>query len=89
LDYRVKDFTMERPFWHRLFGLSTLVVLTSDRSHPEIRIEAVRDAFALRDAMRSQVEYLARPQARPRSRFRRSGRRYLGFFVSAMRIPRA
>lgn len=55
--YRVKDFTMERPFWYRLFGLSTIVVLTSDRSHPEVRIEAVRDAFALRDSMRRQVEY--------------------------------
>lgn len=55
--YRVKDITMERPFWFRIFGLSTVVVLSSDRTHPEVRIEAVRDAFNLRDTLRRQVEF--------------------------------
>jgi len=55
--YRVKDITMERPFWFRVFGLSTVVVLSSDRTHPEVRIEAVRDAFNLRDTLRRQVEF--------------------------------
>lgn len=56
--YRVKDMTMERPIWLRLVGLSTLVLVTSDRTHPELRIEAVRGAVELRDRLRVLVEGL-------------------------------
>ena len=55
--YRVKDTTMERPFWFRVFGLSTLFLDTSDRSHPKVKLEAVSDAVALRETLRKQVEY--------------------------------
>ncbi len=55
--YRVKDFTMERPFWYRMFGLSNLILQTSDRSHPELTIKAVRDGKNLREITRRQVEY--------------------------------
>ncbi len=55
--YRVKDTTMDRPFWLRMFGLSTLHLDTSDRSHPKVDIEAVSDAMNLRETLRKQVEY--------------------------------
>lgn len=55
--YRIKDMTMTRPFVYRLAGLSTLVLQTSDRSHPEVKIEAVRDALNLREILRRQIEY--------------------------------
>ena len=55
--YRVKDTSMERPFWCRLFGLSTLIIETSDRSQPLIEIKAVRDGMGLRETLRKQVEY--------------------------------
>ncbi len=55
--YRVKDTSMERPFWLRIFGLSTLVIETSDRSQPRIEIKAVRDGKNLRELLRKQVEY--------------------------------
>jgi uncharacterized membrane protein YdbT with pleckstrin-like domain len=55
--YRVKDGTMERPFWFRMFGLSTLLLDTSDRSHPKVEIEAVADGVNLRETLRRQVEF--------------------------------
>ena len=55
--YRVKDTSMERPFWYRFFGLSTLVIETSDRSQPRIEIKAVRDGDNLRETLRKQVEF--------------------------------
>ena len=55
--YRVKDTTMERPFWFRMFGLSSLFLETSDRSHPKVELEAVSDAVNLRETLRKQVEY--------------------------------
>lgn len=55
--YRVKDTTMDRPLWLRLFGLSTLHLDTSDRSHPVVEIKAIRKAVELRETLRKQVEY--------------------------------
>lgn len=55
--YRVKDTSMERPFWYRMFGLSTLVIETSDRSQPRIEIKAVKNGDQLRETLRKQVEY--------------------------------
>ena len=55
--YRVKDTSMERPFWYRMFGLSTLIIETSDRSQPRIEIKAVRDGDNLRETLRKQVEF--------------------------------
>lgn len=55
--YRVKDTSMERPFWYRMFGLSTLIIETSDRSQPRIEIRAVSDGDNLRETLRKQVEF--------------------------------
>jgi hypothetical protein len=48
---------MERPFWYRVFGLSTLVIETSDRSQPRIEIKAVHRGDELRETLRKQVEF--------------------------------
>jgi uncharacterized membrane protein YdbT with pleckstrin-like domain len=55
--YRVKDTSMERPFWYRMFGLSTLIIETSDRSQPRIEIKAVSNGDELRETLRKQVEF--------------------------------
>lgn len=55
--YRVKDTSMERPFWYRVFGLSTLIIETSDRSQPRIEIKAVHHGEELRETLRKQVEF--------------------------------
>ena len=55
--YRVKDTSMERPFWYRVFGLSSLIIETSDRSQPHIEIKAVHNGDELRETLRKQVEF--------------------------------
>jgi uncharacterized membrane protein YdbT with pleckstrin-like domain len=55
--YRVKDTSMERPFWYRVFGLSSLIIETSDRSQPRIEIKAVHNGEELRETLRKQVEF--------------------------------
>lgn len=55
--YRVKDTSMERPFWYRLFGLSTIIIETSDLSQPKIEIKAIRNGDNLRETLRKQVEF--------------------------------
>lgn len=54
--YRVKDTKILRPFWLRLFGLSNLVIESSDRSHPTIIFQAVADGLGIREQVRKYVE---------------------------------
>ena len=56
--YRVKDTRLEKPFWLRLFGLSNIILTTSDRSLPLIEILAVPDGVEIREKFRKQVEML-------------------------------
>ena len=56
--YRVKDMTIQRPFWLRVLRLSNLVMHTSDRSHPELVVKAVSDVHELRETLRNHVELL-------------------------------
>jgi len=56
--YRVKDTSFEQSFFLRMFGLGDVVLLTSDRSTPELRIEAIPDALDVREKIRTQVEML-------------------------------
>lgn len=55
--YRVKDTRILKPFWYRIFGLSTLFLDTSDRSFPKVKIDAISDAESVRETLRKQVEY--------------------------------
>lgn len=63
--YRVKDTNIEQPFWFRMFGLGNVNLTTSDRSHGEVSILAVRDVTAVREHVRKHVESL-RDQKRVR-----------------------
>lgn len=54
--YRVKDSTLEQPFVLRLFGLGNVLVVSSDATMPEVRINGVADAFSVREKLRVAVE---------------------------------
>lgn len=56
--YRVKDLTVEQPFFQRLFGLGRLILHTSDRTNPTLVLPAMRDVDRLRDTVRGRVEPL-------------------------------
>jgi uncharacterized membrane protein YdbT with pleckstrin-like domain len=58
--YRVKDFSLEQPLLLRLFSLANLVLVTSDRSHPQVVIRAVPHAEELTNTIRQKVEELRR-----------------------------
>jgi uncharacterized membrane protein YdbT with pleckstrin-like domain len=54
--YRVKDYSMEQPFFLRLFSCSNIILETSDQSHPQLTIQAISDAEAVREKIRAYVE---------------------------------
>lgn len=56
--YRVKDYSLSVPLILRLFGLSNIVLKTSDPSTPIVVIQGVRDGERILDIIRERVEYL-------------------------------
>lgn len=56
--YRVKDYTIEEPFFMRFWGLGNVVLTTSDKSIPIVIIEAIGNADELRNDIRMNVERL-------------------------------
>ncbi|HSQ35435.1 MAG TPA: PH domain-containing protein [Candidatus Binatia bacterium] len=54
--YRVKDYSLQEPFFYRLFHLGNIVILTSDQSTPQIVMSAIRGARPLLDDIRIHVE---------------------------------
>ena len=54
--YRVKDSQLVRTWWMRLTGLAAVLLQTSDRSMPSLRIPAIRDGASMREILRRQVE---------------------------------
>ncbi len=55
--YRVVDYVVERPFGQRLMGTGNLLLKTSDRTTPEVRIAGVKtDVVALYERLREATE---------------------------------
>lgn len=56
--YRIKDYTIVSPFFYQWFGLSNLVLLTSDQTHPTLVLRGIANAQLVKELIRQQVEVL-------------------------------
>ncbi len=56
--YRIKDYQIDEPFFQRFFSLGTLVLETSDKSHPRLSLSAIKDPKGIRNVIRERVEIL-------------------------------
>ena len=56
--YRIKDYTVVAPLLYRWLGLADLVLITSDRTHPELVLKGINDAYQVKELIRTQVEAL-------------------------------
>ena len=54
--YRVRDYSIDKPFWFRIFGLGHIKILTSDKSNPEITLYAVSKIESTAELIRQNVE---------------------------------
>ena len=54
--YRVRDYSIDKPFWLRIFGLGHIQILTSDKSNPEIFLYAIRQVENTAELIRNNVE---------------------------------
>jgi uncharacterized membrane protein YdbT with pleckstrin-like domain len=60
--WRVRDSRVVRPALMRLLGLGHVVLISTDRSTPEVQLRAVRDPDALQTAIRGVMQGLSRRQ---------------------------
>jgi len=56
--YRVKDYVIKASLLYRWFGLSDLVLFTSDQSHPTLVLRGITNAHTVKELIRIQVEVL-------------------------------
>lgn len=54
--YRIRDYSVEQPFFYRMFGCGNIILHTSDRTHPNVFLEAIKDSEELKDFIRNMVE---------------------------------
>ena len=54
--YRVRDYSVYKPFLLRIFGLGHLHVLSSDRTNPDLTLRAIHHPESVMDQLRDCVE---------------------------------
>ena len=54
--YRIKDYSIFKPFFLRLFGLGHLVLTTSDKNDNYVQLLAIKDVEKVKDIIREHVE---------------------------------
>ena len=54
--YRVRDLELSRSFGQRIFGVGTIKVCSSDKTHPELYIFNVKEPAAVKELLHEQVE---------------------------------
>ena len=54
--YRVRDYEVSKPFILRIFGLGNLKLITSDKTHPSITLNAIKNPENVLELFRENVE---------------------------------
>ena len=62
--YRVRDYRHEQPFFLRIFGLSNIVLISTDKTDKVLNLIAIRDGGDLITQIRSNVEGLRKSKSR-------------------------
>lgn len=64
--YRIRDISVSRTLWQRLFGVGTVTVLSSDKTHPTLQLENIKNPMKVKELLNDLVEQM---KTRRRMRF--------------------
>lgn len=54
--YRVRDIDTSRNLWQRLFGVGTVIVMSSDKSMPNLVLKNIKNPVEVKEIIHEQVE---------------------------------
>lgn len=54
--YRVRDISVKRTLWQRLFGVGSITVTSSDKTTPSLLLKNVRHPMEVKETLHAQVE---------------------------------
>ena len=54
--YRVRDIDTSRSLWQRLFGVGTVIVMSSDKTMPTLILKNIKDPIYVKELIHTQVE---------------------------------
>ena len=64
--YRVKDISVSRTFWQRIFGVGTITIASADKTTPGLVLKNVKKPIHVKELLHTQVEEM---KIRRRMRF--------------------
>ena len=54
--YRIRDISVKRTLWQRLFGVGTITIQSSDKTHPTLELKSVKDPMQVKETLHDLVE---------------------------------
>lgn len=54
--YRVRDIDTRRSLWQRMFGVGTVIVVSSDKTMPNLVLKNIKDPVMVKELIHKQVE---------------------------------
>ena len=54
--YRIRDINTSRNLWQRLFGVGTVIIMSSDKSMPNLVLKNIKDPVMVKELIHNQVE---------------------------------
>lgn len=54
--YRIRDITVSRSLWQRLFGVGTITVSSSDKSTPTVILKNIKNPLEVKEFIHENVE---------------------------------
>lgn len=54
--YRVRDISCKRSLWQRIFGMGSITITSSDKTHSTLVLKNVKEPLAVKELLHNQVE---------------------------------
>ena len=54
--YRIRDISMRRTLWQRIFGVGSIIVISSDKSAPKIELKNIKKPKEVKELLHRLVE---------------------------------
>ena len=54
--YRVKDISLKRTLWQKIFGMGSVYIVSTDVSLPNLVLKNIKKSFEVKELIHSQVE---------------------------------